>query len=106
MITEKELYSEINRLENCDNPHFSECQKLAVLYTIKNELYGENASEIRSEPIVVESVIDDYGDSDFYKTICGKNSAFVFDVLDELMATLKIIQPRLYAGVLRKLNKQ
>lgn len=104
MITEKELYSEINRLENCDDPHFSECQKLAVLYTIKNELYGENVPETRSEQII-ETVVGDYGDSDFYKTVAGKNSEFVFDVFDELMSTLKIIQPRLYAGVLRKLKK-
>ena len=104
MITEKELYSEINRLENCENPHFSECQKLAVLYTIKNELYGENTPEIRSEK-PIETVIDDYGDSDFYKTIVGKKSEFVLGILDELMETLSIIQPRLYAGVLRKLNQ-
>ena len=104
MITEKELYSEINRLENCENPHFSECQKLAVLYTIKNELYGENVPETRSKQIV-ETVVDDYGDSDFYRAVAEKNSEFVFDVFDELMSTLKIIQPRLYAGVLRKLKK-
>ena len=102
MIKEKELYEAINSLESCNNPNYDTIKKLADFYIVKNELYGDTRE--KATPVTVEeSVIGDYGDSDFLRVVCGKNAIQVFEVFDELMTTLKIINPRLYNGVMRKL---
>lgn len=103
MISEKELYKAIDSLETCNNPTYETVKKLADFYIVKNELYG--CSEPKEKSVEVEeTVIGDYGDSDFCKLICGQDSIRVFEVMDELMSTLEIINPRLYNGVMRKLK--
>lgn len=102
MIKEDELYEAIGDLEACENPTFQTCQKLATFYTIKNELYGEKKNEIKSSQ--PRNIINNYGDSKFLNAINGVNIEKVLDVIDELMETLSVINPRLYDGVMRKLK--
>ena len=59
----------------------------------------ENLSEVRTE-----KVIDYYGTSDFMLSVCGKDSKKVWNIIDELMLTLKAVNPRLYDGVLNKIS--
>ena len=54
-----------------------------------------------------EPRLSDYtGDSEFAQAIRGKDMTAVLSVLDEAMEAVKVVQPRLYAGVLRKLQEQ
>ena len=54
-------------------------------------------------PDPVETTIDYYSDTDFSRAIDGRPAADIWPVMDELMSTLRIVQPRLYDGVMRKL---
>lgn len=105
MISEKEIYKAIDGLESCSNPTYETVKKLADFYIVKNELFGypEQASQSSH---VEEKVIGEYGDSEFCNEICGMDSVRVFTVMDELMATLQIVNPRLYNAVMRKLKEQ
>ena len=52
---------------------------------------------------VDEDIIADYGNTDFYRMINGKKAADVWAVMNELMDTLQVINPKLYDGVMRQL---
>lgn len=104
MISEKELYKAINGLENCSDPTYETVKKLADFYIVKNELYGY-PEQVKQTAPAEEKVIGDYGESEFCSEICGLDAVHVFCVLDELMSTLQIVNPRLYNAVMRKLKE-
>ena len=45
-----------------------------------------------------------YGESEFAQAVTGMDPAEAWGVMDELMDTLRVINPGLYRGVLRKLR--
>lgn len=47
--------------------------------------------------------VGSYGDSDFLTVIETKRPADVWNVVNELMDSLQVMQPRTYAAVMRKL---
>jgi len=79
---------------------------LSALYIIRDKMSGDSpapvAYSMQAPPI--ES-IGRYGDSDFLQTVVGKDPAAAWSVMDEHMETLRVVNPRAYEGVLRKLNK-
>lgn len=112
MIYEKDLDESIARYQGEVNPSINTCIKLAACYALKRELFGGPeqpalpAYSFAAAPAEsVESTIEYYGDTEFAQTIDGRAAADIWPVMDELMETLKIIQPRLYDGVMRKLQK-
>ena len=44
------------------------------------------------------------GDSEFAREIRGLPVSHIMPIMDELMETLQVIQPRLYDGVMRKIR--
>lgn len=112
MITEKDLQEAIAECEGQRNPNASTCLKLAAFYTIRRELFGEDpAADIvpgysratdTDEPC--KTVTYDSG-SRFSEVIHGKDLDGCLSVLDEMMDALQILNPRLYDGVMRKLNE-
>lgn len=102
MITRRDLDEAIEELE-AKNPSMEGCIRLAALYTVRAHLFDDGDSYGATPP--VEEVIGTHGDSEFLQMISGKNADSVWSVIDETMATLKLMEPRLYAGVLRKINK-
>ena len=46
-----------------------------------------------------------YGDSDFLRAAAGKDPAAAWAVMDELMDTLRVVNPRAYDSVMRKLER-
>lgn len=58
---------------------------------------------MQSEGSISDTVTVD-GNSEFFQAISGRKSADMWAVMGELMDTLQAINPRLYAGVMRKLN--
>ena len=109
MITEHDLQEAIAECEGQRNPTANTCMKLAAFYTIKNELYPEPGKpEIPSYsmspgPSRVEEVTMS-SDTEFGRVISGMDTAVLIPIMDELMSTLSVVCPRLYAGVMRKLS--
>lgn len=115
MITEKDLQEAIAECQGQRNPNASVCIKLAAFLTIQRELYG-NTEPIQNEPITprysyaaepqerVETTIDYYSDTEFAKAIDGKQASEIWPIIDELMEVLRVTTPRLYSGVMRKIQ--
>ncbi len=107
MITEHDLNTAIAECQGKRNPDASTCIKLAAFLAIKREMYGdkpvqESAYSYASAPS--RNLIEIDSGSDFANAIDGKEPSTVFPILDELMSTLKVIQPKLYNAVMIKLS--
>lgn len=106
MITQQDLQQAIAECQGQRNPNASTCIKLAAYLTIQRELFGE---EKDAEPFPAYSFapadqITANGDSEFCKLVNGRNQSEVIPVIDELMSTLQVIQPRLYDAVIGKIS--
>lgn len=107
MITEQDLQEAIAECQGVRNPTSSTCIKLAAYLTIKDYLYG-NQQRIEGVPMYSfasdPDVITYDGESEFAKLINGKRQADIMPIIEELLETVKVLQPRLYASVIRKLQ--
>ena len=104
MIYEKDLNEAIAECQGQRNPDANTCIKLAAFYTIKQHLYGtQEPAQYSYAPAPVSDTVVFDGESDFARAIDGKQQADVWPVLDELMQTLAVVQPKVYAAVMRKL---
>lgn len=116
MITQQDLQAAIAECIGERNPNANTCIKLAAYYTIQNELYGnsdklenqqpqiEQAYSYAPPPDEVETTIDYESDTEFGRTVTGRKAADVWPLIDELVETVRIVNPRLYAGFMRKLE--
>lgn len=113
MITEHDLEQAIAECQGERNPNANTCIKLAAFYTIRNELFGKTEQLIETRmpeysyaaaPEPVENTIDYFSDTDFSRAIDGRDPADIWPIMDELMSTIQALMPRLYDGVMRKLN--
>ena len=109
MITEKDLQEAIAECQGQRNPTANTCIKLAAYLTIQRELYGEEDFEESQfiEPAYSYSPapITYQSDSTFGELVNGRDIEDVLPVFDELIDTIKIINPRLYDGFIRKLRE-
>ena len=109
MLDAKEIDIEIARLEYGEsrNPAYA---KPANLYTIRNQMnhkqHTEYDHEYSAAPAAVEydPMVAQYGDSEFLISIAGKHPADMWGIMDDLMDTLRVANPRVYNGVMRKIN--
>ena len=111
MITLRDLDEAIMECQGERNPTANTCIKLAAFYTIKQHLFSEPGYKSEGPPQPNEGysydnapVIVYPGDSDFAQAVNGREQTSVFSVMDELMETLRVINPNLYAGVMRRLD--
>ena len=102
MITEKDLNSAIAECQGKRNPDTRTCIMLAAFYTIRREMFGEEKEHSYSYAPAPSTIVVD-GDSEFARIVNGRDQSQVMPVLDELMDTLNIVQPRLYNAVLDRL---
>ena len=110
VITKNDLDAAIAECQGKRNPDSSTCIKLAAFYTIRNEMFP-SLPVAQPEPSYSYAPAPDQPDdsyvvikseSEFAKLIDGRKQEEVWPVLDELMATIKMIYPRLYDAVLAK----
>ena len=108
MITEQDLKEAIMECEGQRNPNASTCLKLAAFYTIRNEMFGNKDEQVRAsysyDAPVIENTISFDGNSEFARSIDGRKASEIWSIMDELMNTLSVVEPKLYDAVLRKLN--
>lgn len=85
---------------------------LAALYTCRNEMIGQPTahqprvraaySELSAPE---EGKMGQYGESEFLQAAVGKDPKAAWNVMDELMDTLKVVNQRAYDSVIRKLSR-
>ena len=100
MITLADLDEAIAQCKGIPNPNANTCIKLAAYYTIRREL--EPQYSYASEP--AENNIEYDSGTEFSDAIKGRPSSEIWPILDEAMAALSAVNPRLYAGIIRKLS--
>ena len=108
MITEQDLQEAIAECQGERNPNANTCIKLAAFYTIRNELFGNHfadpgnmysyAADAPTNAVQIDS------DSDFASVVNGRTPAEIWPIIDELVSTLRVVNPRLYASLMRKLQ--
>lgn len=105
----KEIEWAIHELEQ-EESSFPVYAKLANLYTVRNEMLGVTAPQPQiaaysesAGPAHVQ--LEQYGDSDFLQAVAGKDPSSAWLVMDELMDTLRVANPRAYESVMRKLAR-
>ena len=104
MITKKDLESAIAECQGKRNPDARTCMMLAAFYTIRREMYGEDLPAYSFASAPNQNIIEIDSDSEFAKAVNGRNIDEILPVVNELMETLQIIQPRLYNAVMVKLS--
>ena len=101
MIRLSDLEDAISECQGQRSPNADTCIKLAAYLTIKRELYGEPMQSFASAP--PERVTLDSG-SEFALAVGNADLRHVWEVLDELMDTLRVTNVRLYNAVLRQIE--
>lgn len=112
MITEKDLQEAIAECQGERNPNAQTCIKLAAFYTILENIkpkavQQDSGASYAPAPTVIdtgERYIDYQRDTELSKLIDGKEAYPVWEVMDELMQTLKMIMPPLYSGTMQKIR--
>lgn len=99
MLTKRELADAISELEASPRS-YQDCAKLATFYSLYDHLYPEVPQGYSGQTETVGS----YGDSEFLQAVASKDAGVAWGLMDELMSALKVLHPRLYDSVLRKLN--
>ena len=106
MITEAALREAIAEVQGKRDPNRNDCMMLAAFYILQDHLYPERGYS-NAEPLDIvtrEDTLGDYGDSDFLRAIRGKNPADVWLLVDDLVETVRLIQPRVYNGLMNALD--
>lgn len=109
MISKAELQAEIASLES-QSASWQNCERLATLYTIRSELFGNPEQVGKADTPVIpveqaENYVTYQSGTEFSQVVNGMDAQKAWAVMDELMdKTLRIINPRLYNGVLTELS--
>jgi len=115
VITEQDLQEAIAECEGQRNPNANTCIKLAAFYTIRDHMFGGGdnqdsgaysfasaAPDLHAgapEPKIIDSGTEF---SDLANTM---DMAELLEIMDELMTTIQVTNPRLYAGVIRRMTE-
>lgn len=100
MFSKAELLDAIDEMEMCPST-YQNCEKLATFYSLYDHLYGDKRPILET---IQQTVIQKFGDSDFLRSVEGADAEKVFGILDELMESIKLLQPRLYEATLAELR--
>ena len=101
MITEHDLDAAIVECQGQRSPNANTCIKLAAYYILKNEMYGRNEGYSYSPPPQqAETEVEYDSGTEFAKAVNGKTYEDVLAIVDELMTTLQVVNPRLYESAL------
>ena len=109
MITEQDLLEAIAECQGQRNPNANTCIKLAAYYTILQNITSSAQPDPDPMPTYsnagppVGNTISYEGASEFLQLVNGRDQGEILPVIDELMTTLQVINPRLYKSVIRKL---
>lgn len=105
MITEKDLLEAIAECQGQRNPNSSTCLKLASYYTILDHVKSEEKTEVPSYSFSpVPDIVSYKSNSEFSQEIQNLDDYTAWSIMDELMDTLSVVNPKLYNSVMRKIK--
>lgn len=107
MIHERDLDEAIAECQGQRNPGTNTCIKLAAYYIIKDHLYP--SQDVTDMPVAhgyshASGPTDYDSGTEFSEAIRGLDPADLLPVIDELMDAVRVLNPRLYNGVMRKIR--
>lgn len=103
----KEIEWAISELEQQESSE-ARYTLLAALYTCRDNMSGDKAilrREGYSAASTPEEPLGLYGDSEFLREVSGKPPKAAWSIMDELMDSLQVVNPRVYDNVMRKMAK-
>lgn len=115
MIREEELHEAIAECLGKRNPDANTCIKLASYYTILEQLYPNDRAVQEFQPMPViparsfaadPESIQYEGDSEFARAVRERSVSHIMPIIDEMMQTIQVLQPRLYDAVMRRIKEQ
>lgn len=101
MLDLNEINAAINKLES-QEATFATVSKLADLYAIRDRLEPKRV-EAQHTYSAASVPSPQQAESDFLAAVAGRDQRQVWDILDELMDTLAVVNPRAYSSVMRKI---
>lgn len=105
MIKEEDLQEAIAECQGIRNPNANTCLKLASYYTILDHTKEKEEEPAYSYAPAPDRDVDfSFSDSEFAQMVNGRPAEDMWKLMDELMSTLQVINPRLYKGVMRKIE--
>ncbi len=116
MLDIKEIEWAISCLER-EESSFPNLAKLADLYAVRDRLTGNSMEPRDADPrdagysraampaTIQSESLDTYGESEFLRSISGKDSAAAWRVMDELMDTLHVVNVKVYNSVMGKIRE-
>lgn len=116
MITEQDLQAAIAECQGERDPNARTCIKLAAFYILQDHLFsqspenGDFAKDSTAEPLRGYSYapapgIDYDGESEFARQISGRDPAQVWPLVEELVETLRVVNPRLYNAFMGRVKE-
>lgn len=110
MIRKEDLLEAIAECKGVKNPNANTCSMLASFYTILDHIEQENEKfpQVRYSYQADEKekqVISYDSGTEFSEILYGKKIENVLPVIDELMTALQVLNPKLYANVIRKMTE-
>ena len=105
MITENDLHEAIAECQGTRDPNANTCLKLASYYTILDHIRKDEPIEVPSYSYASVPTQEVYSSRSEFGTLIPELDQYeTMKVIDELMETLRILQPRLYSATMRKLT--
>lgn len=108
MITKNDLEEAIAECQGARSPNANTCIKLASYYVIKDHLEKSELPVVRlpyAEGNSYDAGSRKYrSDTQFGKAIEHADDYDVMQTIDELLETLRVLQPRLYDAFIRKIT--
>ena len=107
MITEQDLKEAIAECEGVKNPNANTCIKLAAYYTIYDHLYGKQDIQPKKENYSFSPgpIKEFTGDSEFFDLVKEKGINKAFPIIEEMVLTTQMMNPRLYDSMMKKISE-
>lgn len=115
MITDNDLTEAIAYCDGKVDPKPHDAILMAACQYLKDRYYpSEDDTPLKETPSYsyapepenhAEPTIDYYSDTEFSEAVDGRAVSEIMPIIDELMSVLQATNPRLYAGVMRKIEQ-
>ena len=100
MIDLDEISKEIDRLEHDAQTTYGNCERLAILHAVRDR-YGADA---KAEPRAIQEYSYTAPASEFVSAYKSAPEAEALALIDEHMQTIRLLYPKEYDAILRKLH--
>lgn len=110
LITKQDVLEAIAECQGTRSPNANTAIKLAAFFTILDHLDEKETARPEGQSFAGYSFANDDGlvqfdgGSEFAQAVDGRKQSEIWPIMDELMSTIKVMNERLYNGIMRKLH--